>query len=207
MNNDPDQVHIWADNCTESIPQALGSLWDVSQTPKPSQKHCKSHVRPKTKNNLLHPWGPRSFWLSDRSYVGGSSAPAWRAIVSSTRRWRLNSWGGSHIGRVRACVHVCVGSDTRARGRRHARGARIAAQGLGRDKCAATHPPMRRSRSRWKRWRAARPCMQREGARKGTTDRYGHSTCVIWAAKAAARPRRMALYGRPSHSPPQDILT
>ena len=26
---------VWADNCSQSLPRALGSLWDASQTPKP----------------------------------------------------------------------------------------------------------------------------------------------------------------------------
>ena len=33
---------VWADNCAESLPLALGSLWDASRTPKPSQK-SKNH--------------------------------------------------------------------------------------------------------------------------------------------------------------------
>ena len=34
---------VWADNCAESLPPALGSLWDASRTPKPS-KIQKSRV-------------------------------------------------------------------------------------------------------------------------------------------------------------------
>ena len=35
---------VWADNCAESLPPALGSLWDASRTPKPPQKIQKSRV-------------------------------------------------------------------------------------------------------------------------------------------------------------------
>ena len=35
---------VWADNCSQTLPRALGSLWDASRTPKPPQGA---------------PWGPK----------------------------------------------------------------------------------------------------------------------------------------------------
>ena len=42
MNFEPGPYgSVWADNCTESLPPALGGLWDASRTPKPTKHQQK----------------------------------------------------------------------------------------------------------------------------------------------------------------------
>ena len=35
---------VWAENWSESIPEALGSLWDASRPPKTTKKHQKCGI-------------------------------------------------------------------------------------------------------------------------------------------------------------------
>ena len=68
-------ISIWADIQPESIPQGLGSHWDVSRTPKPLRKIPKSRFSGIRRNSTIPPNSPFKslirLWRQDSNLVCG----------------------------------------------------------------------------------------------------------------------------------------